>query len=147
MFRTTVNIFRLARQTLLAALRIPSFRRPLLSLPRRLMLGGGLFGWHMWSLKPMCYEDKVVIEARRTFESEIKKMEREFGQMALYPEVKVRQRGNTYSIEFEIDPRKCEVFGVLASFLQQFSKEEGFRLVGNNTMKQEALITMQLDFE
>lgn len=56
-------------------------------------------------------------------------------------------RGNTYSIEFEIDPRKCEIFSILATFMQHFTKDDGFKIVDNNTIKKEDLITMQMDFE
>lgn len=63
-------------------------------------------------------------------------MRNEFGQMALYPDVRIGLRGNIYTIEFEIDPRKCDTFNVLATFLAQFNESSDFRLVKNHTMKQ-----------
>lgn len=68
-------------------------------VPRGLLLGGLFYEYSQWMLVG-CYEDKTLIETRKTFNSEINKMQREFGQMAIYPEVKITMRGNIYSIEF-----------------------------------------------
>lgn len=70
--------------------------------------------------KVWCIEDKNTIETRKAFDYEIRKLQQEFGQMAIYPEVRISMRGNTYIVEFEIDPRKCDTFAVLASFLSFF---------------------------
>jgi hypothetical protein len=94
-----------------------------------------------------CIEDKTTIETRKAFDYEIRKLQQEFGQMAIYPEVRINTRGNTYIVEFELDPRKCDTLAVLASFLACFQDANDFRLISNNTVKQDTVLTMQIDFE
>ena len=67
--------------------------------------------------------------------------------MALYPEVRISMRGNTYIVEFELDPRKCDNFAVLASFLSHFQNPSEFRLTNSNSVKKDSILTMQIDFE
>jgi hypothetical protein len=44
-------------------------------------------------------------------------MRRYYGQLTVYPEIKITTQGNTYIIEFEIDQRKCDGIDVVSSFL------------------------------
>ena len=62
-------------------------------------------------------------------------MRRHYGQLTVYPEIKITTHGNTYIIEFEIDQRKCDGIDVVSAFLETFKSSSNFTISGGNSLK------------
>ena len=48
----------------------------------------------------VCIEDVNTIAARKQFDSAVREMRKEYGQLTVYPDIKISTHGNTYVVEF-----------------------------------------------
>ena len=69
--------------------------------------------------------------------------------MTVYPEIKYSLRGNTYTVEFEIDQRKCNIFDLIAKFFTLYNSttDGSFKILDMKTLSQGEVVTFTVDFE
>lgn len=97
--------------------------------------------------KPLvCIEDANTYAAKRQFDSAINEMRKAYGQLTVYPEIKITTHGNTYLIEFEVDQRKCDGIDIMSAFLETFKSSSDFKINGGGSVKESDVMTFNLEF-
>ncbi len=57
-------------------------------------------------------------------------------------------RGSTYTIQFEIDQRKCDIFLLITNILNVYNNQKGFKIVDMKSYANpEGVVTTYIDFE
>ena len=67
--------------------------------------------------------------------------------MTVYPEIKYDIRGNTYTVQFEIDQRKCDIFELLTNFFSVYNGSKDFRVSDLKAMNKGDVVTWYVDFQ
>ena len=67
--------------------------------------------------------------------------------MTVYPEIKYDIRGNTYTVQFEIDQRKCDIFELLTNFFSVYNGSKNFRVSDLKAMNKGDVVTWYVDFQ
>lgn len=80
--------------------------------------------------------------------NEISKLRNQYGQLSVYPEIKYDLRGHCYTVQFEIDQRKTDIFLLLTKCLTHYNNEKGFRILDEKGfMNKDGLVTFYIEFE
>ena len=73
-------------------------------------------------------------------------MRKAYGQLTVYPDIKISTHGNTYIIEFQVDQRKCDGIDIVSAFLETFKSSSDFKISGGGSVKESDVMTFNLQF-
>lgn len=94
-------------------------------------------------------EDENIRQLKKNLSGEIAKLRNQYGQLSVYPEIKYDLRGNCYTVQFEIDQRKTDIFMLLTKCLTVYTNEKGFRITDSKAFnnKDTGIVTYYIEFE